>query len=82
MITVLVHLANSEPIKLDIEELPKPGDQLLVGKNPREKTEREIYWLEDGVMTVAFPWWRINFVEVLPTDEGMGDFPLPFRLEE
>lgn len=81
MITVLVHLSNSEPIKLDVEELPRPSDYVLIGKNPREKTEREVEWLADGVVTVAFPWWRINFIEVLPSEEDVDEFPLPFRLE-
>jgi hypothetical protein len=79
MITVLVHIANQEPIKLDLEGMPSADDQVLVGKNPRERTEREVSWLEDGVVTVAFPWHRINFIEVLPSEEDADEFPLPFR---
>jgi hypothetical protein len=79
MITLLVHIANSEPIKLDVEELPSPTDYTLVGRNPREKTDKEINWMEDGVTTVIFPWWRITFVEVLPQPGDEAEFPLPFR---
>lgn len=79
MITLLIHIANAEPIKLDVEELPKPADLVIVGSNPRDRKDREVNWIEDGVTTVVFPWWRINYVEVLPDKEAQEEFPLPFR---
>jgi len=79
MITLLVHVHNSEPFKLDVEELPKPGDLVVIGKNPRERTDREVDWIEDGVTTLIYPWWRITFIEVLPSAEDEVEFPLPFR---
>lgn len=79
MITLLVHVHNSEPFKLDVEELPKPTDLAVIGKNPRERTDREVDWIEDGVTTLIFPWWRITFIEVLPSAEDEVEFPLPFR---
>lgn len=79
MVTLLVHIANSEPVKLDVEEVPKPSDVVLVGRNPRERTDKEVTWIEDGVNTIIVPWWRIVFVEVLPASEEAEEFPLPFR---
>ncbi|MBK8025977.1 MAG: hypothetical protein IPK19_32480 [Chloroflexi bacterium] len=79
MITVLVHINNAEAVKGDIEALPQSGDNVLTVKNPREKTDREATWLEDGVTTVVIPWWRITFVEVLPSGADAEEFPLPFR---
>ncbi|MDX2160654.1 MAG: hypothetical protein SF162_04950 [bacterium] len=79
MITLLIHINNQEPIKLDVEQMPNPTDQAIVGKNPREKTDREVPWVEDGVTTVIFPWWRITFIEVLPSESDAAEFPLPFR---
>lgn len=79
MITLLVHIANSEAIKMDVDELPKVTDAILVGKNVREKGDKEATWLEDGVTTVIFPWWRITFVEILPSESEDAEFPLPFR---
>ena len=81
MITLLVHIANAEPIKLDVEEMPKPTDLAITGKNPREKTDKDVIWIEEGVMTIMFPWWRITFIEVLPSAEDEVEFPLPFRNE-
>jgi hypothetical protein len=79
MITLLVHINNAEPVKIDVDEMPKPTDQAVIGKNPREKGDKEIAWLEDGVQTVIFPWWRVTFIEVLPSETEDTEFPLPFR---
>ena len=79
MITLLIHVLNSEPIKIDVDEMPQPTDLVLIGKNPRERTEKEVAWIEDGVTTVIFPWWRITMVEILPSSEDEVEFPLPFR---
>lgn len=79
MITLLVHINNADPVKIDVDEMPKPTDQAVIGKNPREKGDKEIAWLEDGVQTVIFPWWRVTFIEVLPSETEDTEFPLPFR---
>lgn len=79
MITILVHVANSEPVKVDVEELPSPTDNCVIGKNPRERSDKELSWLDEGVNQVIFPWWRINYIQVLPTGEEELDFPMPFR---
>lgn len=79
MITLLIHIANAEPIKLDVEDLPKPTDMVIVGSNPRDRKDREVNWIEDGVTTVILPWSRINYIEVLPDREAHEEFPLPFR---
>lgn len=79
MVTLLLHIVNADPVKLDVEEVPKPTDTCIVGKNPRERGDKEVDWIEDGVNTVVFPWWRVIYVEVLPTKEEEAEFPLPFR---
>lgn len=79
MITLLLHVSNSEPIKVDVEEMPKPTDNAIVGKNPRERTDKELDILDEGVTTIIFPWWRINYIQVLPSQEEELEFPLQFR---
>lgn len=79
MITLLLHVANSEPIKVDVDEMPKPSDIAIVGKNPRERSDKELTIFDEGVTTVIFPWWRINYVQVLPSDEDEIEFEMPFR---
>jgi hypothetical protein len=77
--TILVHVANSEPVKLDVEELPAPGDVSIMGRNPRDRADKDVSWLDEGVTTVIFPWWRVNYIQVLPSLEDEEEFPLPFR---
>lgn len=79
MYTILVHIANAEAVKMDIEDLPRSNDTTLTGRNPREKTDKELSWLEEGVTTITFPWWRITFIEVLPSASEEAEYPLPFR---
>ncbi len=81
MITLLIHMNNIDPIKLDVEEMPNPTDSFVMGKNPRERTEKEVAWLDDGVTTVMLPMWRITLMEVLPSAEDEVEFPLPFRTD-
>ncbi|MCB9451751.1 MAG: hypothetical protein H6672_09940 [Anaerolineaceae bacterium] len=81
MITLLIHIANSEPLKIDVEELPNPGDVMIVGKNPRDRKDREAEWLDEGVTTVMFPWSRINLIQVLPDPDEQQEFPQLWRTD-
>jgi hypothetical protein len=64
--TLLVHLSEQDPIVLDVDELPDPTDQYIIGMNPRRRDGKDLHYVEHDVTTVLFPWWRINFIEVLP----------------
>jgi hypothetical protein len=79
MITLLLHIQNAEPVKVDVEELPGPTDVVIIGRNVRDRTDREVNWVEDGVKTVLIPWWRITYVEVMPSAGEEDEFPMPFR---
>ena len=79
MITVLMHIANAEPIKLDLDEMPSLQDVAVIGKNPRDRADKEVSWLEEGVTTIIFPWWRINYIQILPAGEEEPEFPLLYR---
>jgi hypothetical protein len=79
MITLLLHISNAEPVKLDVDDMPHPSDIMIIGKNPRDRTDREVDWLDDGVTTVMFPWARINLIQVLPDPGARAEFPLPYR---
>jgi hypothetical protein len=79
MITIQVHIANQDPIKIDVEELPKMSDQAVIGSNPRDRSERDVTWVDDGVSTIIIPWWRINLIQVLPDQGAAEEYPLIFR---
>jgi hypothetical protein len=79
MISILVHISNADPVKIDVEEIPSPQDTCVIGKNPRERSDKEVTWIDEGVTTVIFPWWRINYIQVLPSGEEEPEFPLLYR---
>ncbi len=68
-ISLLLHVAGDDPIVVDVEDLPHPQDQVLIGMNPRYRDGKEVRNVLPEVNTIIFPWWRINFIEVLPGKE-------------
>lgn len=79
MITLLVHIANSEPVKIDVDELPGPTDIMVLGRNPRDRKDREVEWLDEGVTSVMLPWSRINLIQIMPGDNAQEEFPQLWR---
>lgn len=79
MHTILIHMANSDPIKVDVDEMPSPQDVIIIGKNPRERNDKELNIYDEGVTTVIYPIHRINFIQVLPRADEEIEFPMPFR---
>lgn len=79
MYTIVLHIANSAPVKVEVDELPGPTDTLILGKNPRERNDKEFEWLDEGVTTAIFPVWRINYIQVLPSTDSEIDMELLYR---
>jgi hypothetical protein len=79
MLTLMVHIAQAEAVKVEVDEFPALTDTILIGRNPRDKVDRELQWVDEGVRTIIIPWWRINYIQVLPTAEEQEDFPLLYR---
>ena len=79
MYTIVLHIANAEPVKVEVEELPKPTDTCVVGKNPRLRSEKELEWIDEGVQTIIVPMHRLNYIQIYPTGEESLDFPLTYR---
>jgi hypothetical protein len=92
--TLYVHLMDSEPLLLEVEDLPKPTDTCVVGMHPRRRDNKEVSYLlwmhprrRDNkevsyllseVTTVIFPLTRVSFIEVMPSQEDEEVF-MPFR---
>jgi hypothetical protein len=79
MITLLLHISNAEPVKVDVEDLPHPSDMMIVGRNPRDRKDKEVEWLDEGVTTVMFPWSRISLIQVMPNPDAQSEFPQLWR---
>jgi hypothetical protein len=68
-ISVLVHISNEEPVLGEIEEMPTPGDTVIILNSPRKRDGRDVTFLEANVTTVIWPWEQVSFVEVMPSGE-------------
>lgn len=79
MITLLLHISNAEPVKIDVEDLPHPSDLMIMGRNPRDRKDKEVEWLDEGVTTVIFPWARISLIQVMPNPDAQSEFPQLWR---
>lgn len=68
-ITIIVHLENQDPLVGEIDEMPAPSDQFIMLKNPRKRDGKDVSYLVEGVTTVIWPMTRINFIELMPSEE-------------
>ena len=67
--TVLIHLANEDPIVAEVANLPDPQDQVITISNPRQRDGKDLHYVMPEVQMLIFPWSRITFIEVMPTEE-------------
>ena len=68
-ISVILHIANEEPIIGEIEEMPTPSHTLLVVNNPRKKDGKDLHFIAENVITIIWPWEKINFLEIISSDD-------------
>lgn len=71
-----VHIANDDPVVIDVDELPSPDSIFVMGMNPQRRDGKDVPYIQREVNQVMFPWWRINFIQVLPSgaDEDIETF--------
>jgi hypothetical protein len=67
--TIVIHLMNEDPVVAEAENLPAPTDSVITVNNPRRLDGKDLHYLADNVLTVTWPFHRINFIEVLSTSE-------------
>jgi hypothetical protein len=63
--TIIVHIANEDPIMAEIDELPGAGDSIIMLKTPRRRDGKDIHYLQANVVTLILPINQIAFIEVL-----------------
>ena len=69
-ISVVLHISGEEPIIGEIDDMPIPSDNILIVKNPRKRDGKDLsYIAADEISSVVWPWDKINFLEILPSEE-------------
>ncbi len=69
MRSVLIHISNEDTVLAEIEKLPDPTDQYLYCINPRKKDGKDLTYISYGVTHMILPWWRITFIEIMPSGD-------------
>lgn len=68
-ITLIVHVQNQDPVMGEVEEMPCATDSLVILKNPRRIDGKDLHYLAENVTTVLWPVDRLNFIEVIASEE-------------
>lgn len=67
--TIILHLTGEDPVLAEIDQEPQPSDLFLRVTNLRRRDGKPVNYLAAGVQAVLFPWSRITFVEIMPSEE-------------
>ncbi len=67
--TIVIHINDEDPVIGETDELPLLTDMLVKVSNPRRLDNKDLHYLTIGVVEIYWPIARINFIEVMPTDE-------------
>jgi hypothetical protein len=68
-ISLLLHVVGEDAILVEVEKLPDPESQYVLCSNPRYRDGKEVRNILPEVNQVIYPWWRINFIEIMPGNE-------------
>jgi hypothetical protein len=68
-IEVLLHIANSEPVLAEIDEMPSLSDTMIKITNPRQRDGKDLHYISANVVTVYWPIESLSFIEILPSEE-------------
>jgi hypothetical protein len=67
--TLILHVSGDVPIIGEVDELPERTDTLLRLSNPRSREGKDLHYIQGNVVQVYWPIDKINFIEVMPSDE-------------
>jgi hypothetical protein len=67
--SVILHLPGEPSIIGEVEELPKPTDNLITVSNPRQRDGKDIHYLEHNVVKVIWPIDKITLIEILESED-------------
>ncbi len=68
-INVIIHIENSDPVIGEIDDYPSPNDTMIKVHNPRQRDGKDLHYLEMDVVIVYWPLHRVNFIEILPSEQ-------------
>ena len=67
--TIILHVAGEASIAGEIEELPKPTDNIILVSNPRMKDGKDLHYIDSNVTKVIWPLVKVSFIEIMDSTE-------------
>lgn len=67
--SVILHISGETSIAGEIEELPKPTDNIIMVMNPRQKDGKDLHYIDHNVVRVIWPLAKVSFIEILESTE-------------
>ena len=67
--TIILHIPGEVSVLGEVDELPKPTDNLIIVSNPRLRDGKDIHYLEHNVVKVMWPVNKITLIEILESEE-------------
>lgn len=67
--TVILHIMGEDPVLADMDQEPQPSDAYIRVSNLRKRDGKDVGYLTSGVQSVLYPWHRITFIEMMPSEE-------------
>ena len=77
--TVIIHLANEDPIVAEMESLPDVNATCVFCTEPRRRDGKPVHYISPDAGIIVFPWSRITFIEVMAGAVERGDVLEFFR---
>ncbi len=69
---VILHLSGEDPVVGEIDTDPQPSDLFIKVSNLRKRDGKDVAGIAPGVQAVIYPWHRITFLELMPSEEERG----------
>ena len=67
--TIILHVAGEASIAGEIEDLPKPTDNIILVSNPRMKDGKDLHYIDSNVTKVIWPLVKVSFIEIMDSTE-------------
>jgi hypothetical protein len=67
--SVILHVAGEVAVLGEVEELPKPTDNIIIVSNPRQRDGKDLHYVSNNVVRVIWPIAKVNFIEIMENAE-------------
>ncbi|MBI5953135.1 MAG: hypothetical protein HY865_15870 [Chloroflexi bacterium] len=63
--SVILHITGETAVLGEVDELPKPTDNIIVVSNPRQRDGKDLHYIDNNVTKVIWPLAKVGFIEIL-----------------